>query len=240
MEARGGWVEGSLPEQSAFRLEIPFQQAMLTGMIAPKPKRRPFQFSLRTLLIVITLCAIPCSWLAVTVQNAEKHRKATLAISREGGVFFTHALRVPNPGPPDWRERISNYFFPEEYEIVSFCGKRLTHGALKHVEDLLGVQELVLNGTSDTDAGLAEIKGLTQLKTLTLESSEVTDAGLENLKGLSQLQTLDLGGTKVTDAGLENLKELGQFKVLDLQHTKVTAEGVKKLQQALPNCTIDR
>ena len=51
---------------------------MLTGMTASTPKLRWFQFSLRTLLIVVTLCAIPCSWLAVKMRRAERE-KATAA-----------------------------------------------------------------------------------------------------------------------------------------------------------------
>jgi len=33
---------------------------------------------------------------------------------------------------------------------------------------------------------------------------------------------------------------LTQLRTLDLSDTKVTDQGVKKLQQALPNCKIER
>jgi hypothetical protein len=36
------------------------------------------------------------------------------------------------------------------------------------------------------------------------------------------------------------LKGLTQLSELNLSHTKVTTQGVDKLQQALPNCKIDR
>jgi hypothetical protein len=37
----------------------------MIDMTDPTPSRRRLQFSLRTLLVFVTLCAIPCSWLAV-------------------------------------------------------------------------------------------------------------------------------------------------------------------------------
>ena len=53
-------------------------------------------------------------------------------------------------------------------------------------------------------------------------------------------QKLCLSDTQVTDAGLEYLKELTQLQQLDLDGTQVTDAGVTKLQQALPNCEIER
>jgi hypothetical protein len=57
---------------------------------------------------------------------------------------------------------------------------------------------------------------------------------------LNQLQQLFLSGTQVTDAGLMHLQEQTQLGELDLRNTKFTNQGVKKLDQALPNCKIDR
>jgi hypothetical protein len=49
-----------------------------------------------------------------------------------------------------------------------------------------------------------------------------------------------VNGTTVTDAGMEYLKGLSHLQEFRLSNNQVTWDGVKKLQQALPNCQIDR
>jgi hypothetical protein len=41
-----------------------------------RPKRRWFQYSLRTLLVFMVLASIPMSWLAVKMQQARRQREA--------------------------------------------------------------------------------------------------------------------------------------------------------------------
>jgi hypothetical protein len=81
---------------------------------------------------------------------------------------------------------------------------------------------------------------LVNVTAVALIGEPTTDDGLENLQGLSQLQDLWLDSTQVTDVGLMHLQGLSQLRKLTLSRTKVTDEGVNKLQQALPNCKIDR
>jgi hypothetical protein len=68
----------------------------------------------------------------------------------------------------------------------------------------------------------------------------INDANLEQVGDLHQLLWLDLSLTRVTDKGLEHLKRLKSLRNLWLNDTGVTDPGVKKLQQALPNCKIER
>jgi hypothetical protein len=126
-------------------------------------------------------------------------------------------------------------------EMTGFVGAERTWlGLLLRDESLVNVTIVGLATAQISDTDLAHLQALTRLKVLSLHDTPVTDAGLVHLQGLSQLQDLSLGGTKVTDAGLVRLRGLRNLGWLNLTDSKVTAEGVKKLQQALPNCEIER
>ena len=198
-----------------------------------KPRLRWFQYSLRSLLLVMLLASIAMSWVAVRMQKARKQKEAVEEIKKSRGWVEYH------PGPAWLRNLLGEDCFATVVH-VSLHSQITDAGFLKHLKGLTQLQQLDLNGTPVTDASLEHLKGLTQLQQLDLGGAQVTDAGLEHLKGLTQLQTLELAWTHVTDAGLEHLKGLTQLRTLDLNYTKVTDEGLKKLQQALPNCKIIR
>jgi hypothetical protein len=69
---------------------------------------------------------------------------------------------------------------------------------------------------SFTDAAFKNLCALTRLKVLNLECTNIGDRGLEDIQGLTRLRELYLFGSNITDA------------------------GVAKLEEALPNCVIDR
>jgi hypothetical protein len=177
----------------------------------PKTKLRWYQFSLRTLLVFVTLCAIVCSCLAVMMQEAKREREIA-AVIQKSGLVAVWTDDFDSSGPTWLRSLLGAHFFGHVYA---------------------GYYE----GGQVNDVGPENLKGL-QLVELFLAGTNVTDAGLENLKSMSELRALYLDRTKVTDAGLENLKELNQLHGLWLAGTQVTDAGVKKLQQALPNCKI--
>ena len=148
----------------------------------PKRKRRWFQFSLRTLLVLVAVVAV---WLALLVNAATKQREAVAAIEALGGhVFYEHESNSPAEllGPEWLRELVG-----EEYFVTIIV--------------------VGLNSTKVTDAGLEHLKGLTSLQRLYLDRTNVTDAGLEHLKGLTSLQMLYLSGSHVTDEGVKKLQK---------------------------------
>ncbi len=159
----------------------------------PKRKRRWFQFSLRTLLVLVAVVAV---WLALTVHSARKQREAVAAIEALGGhVVYEHERirRFPGlvqgspqepPGPgPEWLRELVG----EEYFVT-----------------VVGV---FLHETQITDSGLEHLKGLTSLQELQLDSTKVTDTGLEHLKSLKSLHYLHLDSTNVTDEGVKKLQK---------------------------------
>ncbi len=101
------------------------------------------------------------------------------------------------------------------------------------------LQELNLDGTKVTDAGLEHLKGLTQLRTLNLSGTTITDSGLKHLQSFTELQKVNLRGTKVTDAGLQHIAGLTQLQELNLTHTRVTDAGLQHLTGLTQLQTLD-
>ena len=206
----------------------------------PKPKRRWYQFSLKTLLVVVTLFCMTVGWIGSRMQQARENRERVAAIEAEmrkvgGWVFPTLEsedgtwldVLFNDPGNFDNFNRVG----------VSGDGQYGDIG-LEHLKALPLVTQLHLGRTKVTDVGLVHLKGQTRLGSLFLDDTDVTDAGLVNLRGLTNLNDLRLMRCNITDAGLEHLKGLTNLEELNLSGTKVTDAGVEKLQRALPNCEI--
>jgi hypothetical protein len=224
---------------------------------APKRKRRWYQFSLRTLLIVMLVVSIPCALLGRKIERKRREREVLDAINKIGGqVHYDYerwswslagTQKKEPPGPGWLRALLGENFFCEvdEAHIVGVSSKtKITDADLSNLGlssfPRLRSLTLKVNSLKITDAGLETIRDLTQIQELTLILPNVTDSGLRNLRGLTQLERLTLWGTRITNAGLVNLRGMMQLKTLDLSGVKVSDAGVKELQQALPNCKITR
>jgi hypothetical protein len=211
----------------------------------PKSRRRWLQYSLRTLLVVTTLCAIACSWLGVKLQQARPQREAVAALEKLGALVFydwqydAQGISLPSPQPPGrlWLRRVLGDDFFQSVHTVELTNRDITDAGLenigadlKHLECLSQLQWLDLSGTPITDSDLTYLTALSQLQRLDLVSTDVTDAGLEHLKCLNKLRVLNLARTQVTDAGLEVLTCFGQLKGLSLNDTRVTDAGMEHLR----------
>ena len=194
---------------------------MLGWFIVALVFRWRFQFSIRSLLVLVVVVALPCSWLAVEMKKAKKQKAAVEAIVElKASVYYDYLndanFRDPRPLGPAWLQSLLGVDFFARVDRVFFYGSRVT------------------------DADLEHLTALNELQLLSFAKTAVTDAGLENLKDANELHDLILVSTDITDVGLEHLKGLRTLRTLDIRHTQVTNEGVKKLQQALPNCKIER
>ncbi len=130
-----------------------------------KPEHRRFQFSLRTLLLFVTICAIPCSWLAVRRKNEERERAVVERFRSLGG-----------------RSDIDYDLFGNIIELDFSKNRRVTDRELEHLKGLSQLRRLYLFRTSITDAGLEDLKGLGQLRVIELLDTNVTDAGVKRLQ----------------------------------------------------------
>jgi hypothetical protein len=175
-----------------------------------------FRFTIRSLLLLIVVIAVVCGWLANEARWANKQRETLKEIDR--WEYAGHGYKL------------------DQGDSLTY----LLRGMLGD-DFFASVPWLYLGGPQAEDAALAHVHELSQLRRLTLDYAQITDAGLEHLKELAQLDQLDLlHCPKVSDFGLEHLKRLSRLRELALYGTPVTDEGVRKIQQALPNCRIER
>ena len=203
--------------------------------------RWQFQFSIRSLLALTVIVALPCSWLAVELKRAKGQRDAVTATQMAGGRlryeynFVTGGgitAGVPEPPGPAWlRDLLGTDFFTDcIYAEVS------NDSQMEKLKGLTQLRWLHLWGTRITDSGLQNLAELAQLKLIHLERHPITAVDLLDRK--APYTPGDL--YRVTDAGLECLKGLRKLNTVELNYTNVTDGGLKELQKALPNCKIER
>ena len=162
-----------------------------------KPRLRWYQFSLRSLCLVMLLACIGMSWVGFKIQSARRQREAVEAIERSGGVVMYdyqknsagHLIKGAQPSHPQWLRRLLGDDF-----FASVVGA--------------GLNRSIFSASQATDADLEHLKRFSQLQVLALDRTQVTDAGLEHLKGLTQLQRLSLDRTQVTDEGVKKLQQV--------------------------------
>jgi Leucine-rich repeat (LRR) protein len=201
----------------------------------PRPKRRWYQYSLRTLLIIVTLFAVACSWFAVKLQQARRQREAVEAIVKLGGwVAYDYQLDASGniwqgmePAGPAWLRKILGDDF---FRTVVYAQPK-DDASMLILKDLSEIRRLDLRNSQVTDTGMTVIKDLKRLQWLAIRHLPISDIGLINLQGLYQLQFLDMGDTKVTDEGIKYLKDLSQLQSLDLWNIRITDKGLEQLNR---------
>ncbi|MGI8978684.1 MAG: leucine-rich repeat domain-containing protein [Pirellulaceae bacterium] len=208
------------------------------------PKRRWFQFSLRTLFVVMTvLCLGPGSYVAYEQGKAREKQVAVAAIENLGGYVF-YDERAPTRSGLTWLILGDDSFGNVngvDFNPLKQENRQITDADLRHLKAFPRLNHLVLkNCCQITDAGLADLSGLANLQYLYLNDSPITDAGLVHLAGLTNLEELSLTHTQVTGLGLVQLSGLTELRFLYLYSTRIPSDDVEKIQKALPRCCINR
>jgi hypothetical protein len=112
---------------------------------AGKHRRRWFQYSLRALLVVVTLCALACSWLGVKLQQAWRQRAAVAVVQELGGRVLYDWLyeakgnmlrKAQPPGSPWLRRLLGDDLFQSVY-YVNLTGTPVTDAGIEKLQAAL-------------------------------------------------------------------------------------------------------
>jgi hypothetical protein len=211
-------------------------------------KRRWFRFSLRTLLVLIALCAVLSAIGAAYLAPYHRERQLIADLQRryEQYVFFRHETHGPW-----WLKRFAKGKYAERVRMVE-VGCELSAEDLasfrrfRHLDDvtfcnvlwisdacaeqlgmLSGLQTLWLLDTGISNEGLAHLRGLGNLTDLHIHTPMVTDDGLKHIGELTGLESLVLV-CNTTDDGLKHIRSLRNLRRLEL-HCSSTDDGLKHI-----------
>jgi hypothetical protein len=201
----------------------------------PKRRRRWYQYSLRTFLLLITIFAI---WFGYLANEARKQRQAVAWVHDMGGMLgYDYELdedggfkEDAKPPGPNWLRGTLDVNFMADVVWVDLYDTQVSD--VKPLAGLQNLEHLYLSGTPVSD--VTPLAGLKNLKWFSLTNTEVGD--VTPLACLQNLQVLYLTNTPVSD--VTPLVELEKLRVLSLVRTQVSEKQVAWLRQALPKCEI--
>jgi hypothetical protein len=198
--------------------------------------RRFLQFGLRTLLIVVTVCALAGGWLA---ERMHRRQAALRTIAAAGGshstefnrrqldVALSYSLRKPlPPAERTWRERLLGDL---QRDVQFTAGPPLSAETFDAVAAIGEVKMLGFHEARLNDDGLARLGGLRHIETLVAHGCAITDRSAPVLASFQKLRWLELSDTQITDAGVPHLVKLQKLAVLRIQGTKITDRGFAQL-----------
>jgi hypothetical protein len=177
-----------------------------------KPRRRWFRFSLRTLLILVTVLSLPLGWVGWRLGEVRRER-ATITWVEEMGGKVDFPSRI-NPDERSWWEKSTDKWFGERVWLVTLYETQVTD--LSPLAELKSLKEIAIGHTQVSD--LLPLADLKDLERLYLNNTQVSD--LSPLGELKNLEVLSLQHTQVTD--LSPLAELKSLESLWLHNTQVS------------------
>jgi len=194
--------------------------ATITGTPV-KPRRTWHRFSLRTLLILVTVLGAVLGWVGWELQQVRKEKEAIAWVIEVGGEIG-YRQEPPFFSMDRW--------FGARATEADLHGRRTSN--LSMLAKLKHLETLNLCGTTATD--LSPLSELKNLRTLDISYTKAIDPS--PLAELENLETLHLTNAEVND--LSSLAEVKNLKALHLRKTQVGEEQVQKIRQALPHCRI--
>lgn len=216
-----------------------------------RPRRRWWQFSLRTLLIFIAILCGLFAWVGAKLRSVQLRRQAIanlkdfgFDIQNDMSDFVSDGVGDLHPPGPKWlRNWLGDDFFVDVVSVSSDVARdndgssrALGDDDLRWFCQFPHLKKLRFWGDLRiTDERLAVLNNLPQLEELSLRFCPVTDAGMSYVGQLRQLKRLDLGHTGITDAGLQPLAGLTNLTQLQVQGTAVTTRGAQRLRSLLPS-----
>ncbi|MEO9595170.1 leucine-rich repeat domain-containing protein [Rhodopirellula bahusiensis] len=213
------------------------------GQNEPRRRRLLTRFSLRFLLLGVTICSISFAWVAFST----KRQKAAIAALTENGGYVTYAGDAMGQNTkPTFRTRfvvpLTRYVDTDLLLPVTEVRTRyleepsLKRGAtyappdvIYSVSEFPSVERVRLTHSEIKNEHLVALSGLRHLRHLNLSMTRLHEGKLTPIASLD-LISLNLKRTRVDDEGLKCLVGMTNLEYLNVTRTKVTGHGLQYIE----------
>jgi hypothetical protein len=209
-----------------------------------RPKRRWAQFSLGTLLAMVTVLGV---WLGLVSRAAHRQQSAVAAISRSGGncvydyhigVYDDHIGEMNAPAQPpgpkwlvDW---IGVDYFASVVRVV-FRGHEWPAEGLAQIKQLDSLQALAVCCETSPD-NVEVFRSLPGVSELSFMYVTQCDALLAAVATMPDVERLTLVNCEASRAGLQSLGQMKRLERLELTYIEVGEEALAEIAR-LPRLT---
>ena len=115
----------------------------------PAPRRRRwFQFSLRTLMLFMVVCAVASAWVGPKLEQTRREDEVFSKIVSWGGYALYHDSKYPH------------WMWPHVRRVawVFLGGTQVTNADLMQLAELTELERVYLAGTQVTDEGVEKLQ----------------------------------------------------------------------------------
>lgn len=111
---------------------------------------------------------------------------------------------------------------------------KLCDDSLGHLNNLTGLQAILLDRSDATDEGLSKLAKLSNISYISAFLTNIHGAGLKDLSALKKLRFLSFHSTPIDGKNLVYLSNFPQLQMLDLTRTGIDSNSIKYLAKC-PN-----
>ncbi|HEX5102281.1 MAG TPA: hypothetical protein VFV87_00620 [Pirellulaceae bacterium] len=202
---------------------------------------RRMRWTIRTLLLVVTLIALLLAWIGRTIRAVHHRQVLATALESDDGIdtYLRWGSFRDSRLEPNWLAIFCGDWSSVELTDVDIDYRQTaSDDLLEQIGVFRKLEDVSISGQQVTDRGLAPLGHMQELRSLTIEACDITDKTLEAIADLPNLQDVTLRGVAVTDQGLAHLWKLPNLTSLTLDFTLVTPKAVKAFQNGRPDCVV--
>lgn len=214
--------------------------------VASHTKLRWYQFSLRTLLIFVTLVVAFFCWFGYKLRLAREQRAAVLEIQKhDTGQWLSFVFYDDHPKMPAWVEKLAGKDFcysvlgvglnkPDEklfaaldripnFQRLVISDGKVSPEDFEHIVGNKALKRLVL---MNVDFPFENLGKLESLEELYLEGNNLKDDQMRFIDGLRNLRELKITSDSISDQGMAAVKQLPSLKFFEITSKTILGNGL--------------